>query len=355
MNTPIPPLSIEQAANGLPVLPIKRVRLMTDKEFEKLVESWAENLKGRYVSVAHFGGAGDKGVDVAGFCDAKGFKGVWEGFQCKHRDHPLYPTDIYADIGKLIWFIAKGDYVAPRLYGVAGSQDIGTSLSQLLHDPAALKQQIERNWESHIADEITETGRVELAGDVRAVFEGLDWSIFKHQKLQHVLDALKGTPYYIATFGGGLPPRPDPPSTPADVQPHEIVYVEKLRQAYASHTGIPMPDVAAIGMHRRMGRHFERQRRAFYCAEGLREFSKDTVPAGTFEALQEDILCGVQPVADGEHETAFIRVNQVVSQAVQLPLNSNPLASVASTLDRHGVCHQLSNDDKLSWEPEPDA
>lgn len=160
MNTPIPPLSIEQAANGLPVLPIKRVRLMTDKEFEKLVESWAENLKGRYVSVAHFGGAGDKGVDVAGFCDAKGFKGVWEGFQCKHRDHPLYPTDIYADIGKLIWFIAKGDYVAPRLYGVAGSQDIGTSLSQLLHDPAALKQQIERNWESHIADEITETGRV---------------------------------------------------------------------------------------------------------------------------------------------------------------------------------------------------
>src|SRR5262245_61366379 len=111
MTSLIPTLSVARAASGPPILPIKRVRIMTDKEFEKLIEAWADGLNGRYVSVAHFGGAGDKGVDVAGFSDDRGFRGIWDGFQCKHRDHPLYPSDVYADIGKLIWFISKGDYV----------------------------------------------------------------------------------------------------------------------------------------------------------------------------------------------------------------------------------------------------
>ena len=72
MTSPIPSLSVAHALIGLPILPIKRVRIMTDKEFEKLVEAWADRLKHRYISVAHFGGAGDKGVDVAGFCDDHG-------------------------------------------------------------------------------------------------------------------------------------------------------------------------------------------------------------------------------------------------------------------------------------------
>lgn len=355
MNSPVPPLNAAQAASGLPILPIKRVRIMTDKEFEKLVEAWVDSLKKRYAPAAHFGGAGDKGVDVAGFCDEKGFRGVWDGFQCKHYSHPLRPTDVYADIGKLVWCISKGDYVAPRLYGIVGSQDVGTTLSQLLNDPAKLKEQIASVWSERIADNITSTGRIELTGQVLDTFDSLDWSIFKHQKIQAILDELKGTAYFLETFGGGLPSRPLPPDAPEIVQPNEIVYVEKLRKAYEAHTGLVIPDVAAIGQHRPSSRHFERQRRAFYCAEGLREFSKDTVPAGTFEALQEDVLSGVQAVADGEHASPYIRLNSVISQAVQLPLTTNPLSAVATTMDRHGVCHQLANDQKLNWEDEPDV
>jgi hypothetical protein len=260
MTSPIPSLSVAHAVAGPPILPIKRVWIMTDKEFEKLVEAWADSLKGRYISVAHFGGAGDKAVDVAGFYDDRGFKGVWEGFQCKHLNHPLRPKDVYAEIGKLIWFISRGDYVSPRLYGFVGSQDLGTSLTQFLHDPVALKADVEANWDSKIAGKITKKARVELNGAVKAVFDAIDWTIFKHQKLQTLLDGLKGTAYFITTFGGGLPDRPEPAPMPSDIQPNEIIYVEKLRQAYCNHTGNIIPDVPAIANSRTLSRHFENQR-----------------------------------------------------------------------------------------------
>ena len=84
----------------------------------------------------------------------------------------------------------------------------------------------------------------------------------------------------------------------------------------------------------------------------MREFSKETVPSGTFEALQTDILGGVQPVADCGHSSPYIRLNKVVEQAMVLALANNPLMTVTTNLDRHGVCHQLSNDDKIDWEPD---
>lgn len=76
MDTTLPTLSPVQALLGQPIHPISRVRIMTDKDFELLVEAWAETLKGQYAKIAHFGSAGDKGIDVAGFCDAKRLQGV---------------------------------------------------------------------------------------------------------------------------------------------------------------------------------------------------------------------------------------------------------------------------------------
>ena len=43
-----------------------------------------------------------------------------------------------------------------------------------------------------------------------------------------------------------LPPRPQPSGAPAQLQPHEIVYVAKLRRAYSAHSGKPIPDADAI-------------------------------------------------------------------------------------------------------------
>ena len=47
--------------------------------------------------------------------------------------------------------------------------------------------------------------------------------------------------------------------------------------------------------------HFRRARESFYCAEALRNFSRDTLPDGAFENLQKQIHDGVIDTAEAEH------------------------------------------------------
>jgi hypothetical protein len=96
-------------------------------------------------------------------------------------------------------------------------------------------------------------------------------------------------------------------------------------------------------------KHFRRQREAFYHAENLRVFSRDSVPPGTFEALQQNIYDGVIDVHDADHADGFERVRKVTETARQLQLTANALISCANPADRAGICHQLANEDRLTW------
>ena len=53
---------------GVPVPKAMRVRNFSPDEWEEFVEEWATTLDDSYAKVRRFGGAGDCGVDIAGFC-----------------------------------------------------------------------------------------------------------------------------------------------------------------------------------------------------------------------------------------------------------------------------------------------
>ncbi len=349
MHSPIPPLSPQVALSGAPVEPLKRLQILTDEEFERLVEAWADRLSGRYPFVARLAGAGDEGLDVVGFTTVRKFLDVWDAFQCKRREQPLTPSDVIVDIGKVIWYVSKGHYSCPRAYAFACNRGIGTKLNKLLGNAEKLKAHVSAHWASHISTEITGTQVVALDGAVANTFDSFDFSIFGTLKPTQILADLAGTAYYLKTFGGGLPQRPHTSSIPDEILAHEMVYVEKLRSAYETSAGKPLPDISHITNSRRLSRHFELQRRAFYSAESLREFSKDTVPAGTFEAMQQDVEDGIHPILAKRFETPLDRLNETLAQAVQLPLTNNPLVAVCTNSDRSGVCHQLANDDRIDW------
>jgi len=95
--------------------------------------------------------------------------------------------------------------------------------------------------------------------------------------------------------------------------------------------------------------HFGRQREAFYHAESLRVFARDTVPEGTFESLQDEIHSGVIDICDANHADGYERVKEVTQAARELQLTSNALLTRAKTKDRDGICHQLANEDRLLW------
>jgi hypothetical protein len=125
-----------------------------------------------------------------------------------------------------------------------------------------------------------------------------------------------------------------------------------LFEAYGDHLGTTINDVSdLVETTSVLSRDFLRQRERFYHAESLRNFARDTVPEGTFERLQEDVFHGVVDICDSNHQDGFERMRATVTEAARLPTTSNPLASVIRVPDRQGICHQLANNDKLTWVP----
>ena len=49
------------------------------------------------------------GVDVAAFLKSPQFSDGWHNYQCKHYDHSLYPSDIWVEIGKIIYYSHQGE------------------------------------------------------------------------------------------------------------------------------------------------------------------------------------------------------------------------------------------------------
>jgi len=88
--------------SGVPVPKAIRVKNFSPDEWEDFIEEWATNVGKSYVKARRFGGAGDCGVDVAGFCTDKGFEDAWDNYQCKRYAHPLRPNEIWGELGKII-------------------------------------------------------------------------------------------------------------------------------------------------------------------------------------------------------------------------------------------------------------
>ncbi|MCL0196150.1 hypothetical protein M2T54_29220, partial [Klebsiella pneumoniae] len=101
-------------------------------EWEGFVEEWAYYcLTTKYEHVLRFSGAGDMGIDVAGFVGDERLLGVWDNFQCKHYGNAIRPSDVWVEFGKIIWYSYKGEYTVPRRYYFVSPRGAGTSLSRL--------------------------------------------------------------------------------------------------------------------------------------------------------------------------------------------------------------------------------
>jgi hypothetical protein len=264
----------------------------------------------------------------------------------------LRPSDIWVEIGKVIYYAFKEQYLPPRKYYFVASQGIGTSLEQLLNKPDDLKAKARENWEKHCRNDITSTEELPLTGALEVHFDAFDFSIFTSKSHVELIDGHGTTGYHTVRFGGGLPPRPDPdkpPETPAET---ESRYIRQLLDAYGDQLGTTIGDPVALDAHAQIKRDFLRQRERFYHAESLRNFARDTVPEGTFAALQDEVCHGVIDICEGHHPDGFERMRATLTQAAALSLTANPLSSVTKKQDCQGICHQLANEDRLTWVPD---
>lgn len=344
-----PTVNAAQVATGPVIPPQQRLLTYSPGEWESFVWEWAYYcLKKSYKHVQRFAGAGDMGIDIAGFVDDQRLKGVWENFQCKHYDHALTPVDVWAELGKIIWYSFKGEYAVPRSYFFVAPWGAGTKLSRLLAKPSELRKELIDNWDKHIKTKITSTQEVLLDAALRAYVDKFDFSIFDAKTALQLVDDHRSSPFHVARFGGGLPARPAGSKPPAAVAPGESRYVSQLLGAYGEHTSTIVADPSAIAPQK-LKDHFRRQREAFYEAESLRVFARDTVPPGTFESLQSDIYDGVIDTHDATHADGYHKVCAVTKAAQEVQITANALITCTKPKDRHGICHQLVNDERLWW------
>lgn len=337
---PAPAISAATVGAGPPIPPIQRIRLFDDTEWEHFVLEWAESLKDRYADVVREGGAGDLGRDVIATKTDSG----WDNYQCKHLAAPLAPSDVWLELGKVIYHTYLGGYEAPDAYYFVAPQGAGPKLSNLLRKAADLRAGLIENWSGYCESKITSTAEVPLEGDFLACLNDFDFGIFKSLAPNTLIDGHSQTKYHVARFGGGLPPRPDPAPPPAEPTSEEAPYVRALLDAYAEHLGevVDAPQDLAEGSA--LDGHFAEARREFYSAEALRTFSRDRLPPGAFEDLQSQVHHGVGDTLRDEHADGYRRVLAVVALARNLTHPSHALYTSMVIQDHGGICHQLAND-----------
>ncbi|MGE3759728.1 MAG: ABC-three component system protein, partial [Pseudobdellovibrionaceae bacterium] len=188
-------------------------------------------------------------------------------------------------------------------------------------------------------------------GDLLTHFDSFDFTIFNSISLVRMIEQHATTPFHAVRFGGGLGVRPEPEIPPEDTVSLEHRYIRQLLCIYAQSIGEDQKslDLSLLDKDEDVRKNFRRQRESFYHAESLRNFSRDTVPPGVFDALQNDIFDGVVDVCESQHDSGMDRLNATLTQAANIVIDASPLASVTRVRDKQGMCHQLVNDNRLKW------
>ncbi|RYE93024.1 MAG: hypothetical protein EOO77_46030, partial [Oxalobacteraceae bacterium] len=153
--------------------PIERIKLFSADQWEAVVDEWASSLPA-YQLVERAGGAGDKGCDVIATVDPFNPTSDWDNYQCKHYDHPLAPSDIWVELGKLCYYTFIGDYSVPRAYRFVAPRGVGTKLLNLIKKPEKLREELIANWAPKCAAQITSAKSVPLEGNLLEYVKAFD-------------------------------------------------------------------------------------------------------------------------------------------------------------------------------------
>ncbi|WP_088049274.1 ABC-three component system protein [Virgibacillus dakarensis] len=347
-------VSNKQLLMGNYVTPIDRLKVISEDEFEELIEEWIygylmseyEEVK-KIDKVIRLAGSGDKGRDVVAFEKyTKDGKELWDNYQCKHYNGPLAPSQVWVEFGKVCYYTYKGDYSVPQNYYFVSPQGVGTSLADLLMKPEELKKGLIKNWDRHCLNKISKE-KVELTGDFKNYVEQFNFSIFDSINPGELINQYQQTKYFPFRFGGGLIENPKRIGKPSEIKKDEQLYVRKLYDAYSQRKREKITSLSRLRKYKLLFQHFQRQRTYFYQAESLRVFERDTMPNGlnAFEELKEQVYHGIIDTIYEEYEDGYERVKATTEKAKTLILASdNILIDFVNVQDRMGICHHLANE-----------
>lgn len=329
--------------------PAAQVMHFSPDEWEKFIEE-ACVLRllrggGRYVQVKQLGGAGDGGRDI----EARRIQPLqpdgWDLFQAKHYDHGLTPGNAFPELAKFFRNLSMGMYPRPKHYYFCSPKNAGVTLHDMLADPARMKTEFLRDWASG------EKGLkpADLTPAVIAAATAFDFSRIRECLVRELLawHALDQRAHFerfgIETERGADPAMPIAPAL------HEQAYIEELIRVYSEHsaTVMTLSDVEKTSGY---SDDFQSQRAAFYCAEGLKRFSRDLYTEDEFDRLLVMVLSGIRPSVNSViHKTGMDRLTVAINTVSKLGVTDSKLSTRLRGGDLPGTCHHLVNENKIKW------
>lgn len=333
------------------------------EDWEELIERWvykkyspnseSESVGAGGYRIERLTGSGDQGVDIGVFKNTEngkgGFNGEWYCYQAKLYKKKLTYSDVLPEIFKVIRHVQAGHYVAPKEYYFVASNGFTPGVKNLLGNSDRLKKRILSDIDKPASYAKGYSEAVLKA--LRTTAKSMDFSIFKTMSRKHLISEDETTTFYISREQSELPKRYYNMKPGPDLSADEGVYVRKLLDIYYEEDESPTPSPFSLDdVPPDNQDHFQRQRESFYSAEDLRLYARESVPSGTYEKLQEDILAGVIETAEDDHDNGMKRLRAVQDKAELMPLDRHEiLKSTIIPQDRRGICHQLANEDKLTW------
>lgn len=330
-------------------VPYERVKSYDDKEFELFIREWVTSLSGKY-QIRGFGGSGDKGRDVV----ARDSEGKHYYFQCKHYDHPLRPSDMLPEFGKLVYYTFTKEIPLPTEYYILAPQDIGAPLNDLINNPKKINTLLLSSWNTSCKNRIMSTP-ISMTQELQLYIKDFDFSIIKTKSMLEVINEHRTTAFYAFRFGGGLTVKRDRNiQVPITANKIETIYIQKILEAISEKEGRIVSSLDELyKLYPEYKRAIKVHRERFFSAENLKLFaSKYFLNDDYFNDLSEDIYYGIFDYLEMTYQNGYERLNAVMSHVAQIDLKHNLLAKydLIHPQDRQGICHEIANErDDFVW------
>lgn len=300
-----------------------------------------------YVSAKRLGGAGDGGRDIEARLTPNLVANQWDLYQAKHYNAGLTPSEFFPELAKFFKHLQDQTYPQPRIYYLCAPLGVGNDLHNLLAAPEELKKRLLEDWAE---GKTGLKGRAaELSIELQNTIQAFKFDRIRELPLRdllhwHALDKRA----HFELFGIEAE-RGDDPNAPQFPSAHEQVYVEELIRVYGEHIGRPT-SLQEVMQTPPFDEHFQDQRSLFYCAEGLRIFSRDLYGEEEFDALLGMVLIGLRPKVNSlRHRTGMERLEAGISEVSSLKVSDSVLAPRLRPGDLPGTCHHLANKGKVKW------
>ncbi|WP_346115059.1 ABC-three component system protein [Nonomuraea maheshkhaliensis] len=317
-------------------------------EFEEFVKEWIPALGSRYVLVERHGGTGDHGIDVAGYLSQQKLEGEWHNYQCKRYASALSWSTAVVEMRKMFVFAQAGHFTLPRRY-VFVAPRFARTLQQTLAKPTDARSKFLTEWDSATEKFVTDLS-AERRQAVKDLAAATDFSIFECADLDEVFELHRTTPHWAERFPHApLSRGPDMIQPPAQHRADEARYVRHLLDVYRERYPGRVTDLEQVSSVEEADAHLKRQRVAFFAAESLRAFARDSTLPEYFDRLQEDVFDIVVEVAERAYPNGWERHAAVAEAAGSVQVTPTILTPFVQPLTRKGICHHLANGDRLIW------